>query len=1063
MNTTDATTAQSFFRWVVEHPKRIVAGGLILIMLMAAQVPQLTRDTRSDAFLADDNPALVYREKVKSLFGLSDPMVVAVVAEKSIFSPEGLNTVLQITEAVSNVANVDPDGLTSLATENNIVGTEDGMEIEPFFEDPLTSQTEARAIRDAIRDFPLYQGSLVANDESATLLIAELLDEEHAEQTYKDILSTLENLELPAGITVHVAGEGAISGFLGSYIDADAQRLNPMAALVITLIVFIAFLRFGSTFMANMIIGASVVITTGAMAFFDVPFFVITNALPVILIGIAVADSIHVYSEYFERRALHPEENIQDSIVFSMANMWRPITLTTLTTIAGFLGLSFAAYMPPFVFFGLFTALGVGIAWLYSMLFLPAAMSLLKTREHPYLAKKIRSSEHDISARFMIALGKFTQAQAKGIVLLAAIIGIIGVTTASRVLVNEERIETFHHDEALYQADKAINSRFDGTNYLDIVIETLDDEGLFDVAVLKKIEDLQLHAESLENVTGSTSIVDYLKQMNRALNEGRPDFYQLPENKDLVAQYFLLYSASSDPTDFEEEVDYDYRLANVRLTMTKGAYVDAKVVVESLQQYIDSVFNDETVNATLSGRVNLNYHWIKDLGPSHFSGMGIAMLLVWLVSSLLFRSLVAGTFAVIPVATSILLVYSSMVGFSIPLGIGTSMFAAVAIGLGVDFAIHTIDRLRSLYKETNNIEMMLNQFYPSTGRALFFNLLAIALGFGVLISSKVVPLNNFGTIVAISVLTSFLVSMTLLPALILLFKPRFITGSRVDDSNPAGSPVISGVKTAASVVLMIGLAGLVFVGNKAMSEELPEGRWVIEQVNAVDDGEHVTSKLSMKMIDRRGKERTRETLTYRKYFGDEKRTVLFYLSPRNVKDTGFLTFDYPSMEIDDDQWLYLPALRKARRISASDRGDYFLGTDFSYEEIKKDGKFELGDYHFTTLEEHNIDGRKAFQIEAVPVDADTAKELGYGKVHTYIDSTNWVVLKAEYWDTKMNPLKALKVSDIRLVDGIITRHHLEMKNHKTGHYTEFVFSDVDYKTPVKDSLFTRQSLTRGAR
>ncbi|MFT4824580.1 MAG: putative RND superfamily exporter protein [Halioglobus sp.] len=1060
MNKVKVTRAQPFFRWIVIHPKRIIALGLILIVTMASFVPTLTRDTRSDAFLATDNSALVYRDKVKSLFGLSDPMVIAVVAEGTIFTPQGLNAVRAVTNAVVKVRNIDPDGVKSLNTENNIVATDDGMAVEPFYEAALTSQAQANQIRDAIRDFPLYQGSLVAQDESATLVIAELLDEDQAEQTYAALRSTLDEIALPAGVTIHVAGEGAISGYLGSYIDADAQRLNPIAALVISIIVFGAFLRGGAVLAANLIIGASAIVTVGAMALFGVPFFVITNALPVILIGIAVADSIHIYSEYFKRRALHHAESIPDSIVAGMEAMWRPVTLTTLTTAAGFMGLYFAAYMPPFKFFGLFTALGVTIAWLYSLIFLPAVMSLLKTEVHPRLTSNVASGTHDTFARAMVVLGNFTLKRSKYIVASAIVIGLLGMVAASQIVVDEDRIATFHPSEYLYIADKEINSRFDGTSYLDIVVETNEEEAIFDPVVLNKIEALQSYAKTLPGVQGSTSVVDYLKQMNRALNGGNIDQYTLPDNKDLVAQYFLLYSASSDPTDFEEEVDYDYRLANVRVTLNTGAYTNNKVVVESLSEYLVAEFNDDTVVARLSGRVNLTYHWIKDLGVSHFTGVGIALLLVWLVSSLLFRSSVAGTFTLIPVATSILLVYSAMVAFSIPLGIGTSMFAAVAIGLGVDFAIHTIERLRTLYRQTQNMDQTLRQFYPTTGRALFFNLLAIALGFGVLISSKVVSLNNFGTIVAISVTTSFLVSMTLLPALVQLLRPRFITGEVSDRGLKNALP--TGASTVIAIAV-VGVIGFLVATDAAAADELPEGRWVVEQINRVDDGSHVTRKLSMTMIDRRGKERKRETIGYRKYFGDEKRTVLFYLSPRNVKDTGFLTYDYPDVQLDDDQWLYLPALRKARRISASDRGDYFLGTDFTYEDIKKEGKIELSDYHFKTLKNELVDGRETLKVEAIPVDDATAKELGYGKVHSWVDRSNWQVVKAQYWDVMLNELKTTTISDIRKIDGIWTRHRMEVRNHKTGHHTEFVFSDVDYQTPVVDSSFTRRALERGLR
>jgi predicted RND superfamily exporter protein len=1054
------TSTNTFFRWLVNNPKRVIFTGLIFMLAMGSFIPNLTKDTRADAFLADDNPALVYREKVKHLFGLSDPMVIALVATDNIFTPDGLNAVTAVTNAVSKLSNVDPEGVTSLATENNIVGTSDGMDVSPFFEGQLNQQSQADYVRDAIRNFPLYQGSLVAQDESATLVVVEILDQTKVEQTYELIRTTVAQLDLPKDIKLHVAGEGAIAGYLGSYIDSDAKRLNPMAGLVITIIVFIAFLRAGVTFMANVVIAASAIITMGAMAAFNVPFFVITNALPVILIGIAVADTIHIYSEYFERRALYAKESINDSIVAAMTEMWRPITLTTLTTAAGFLGLYFAAYMPPFKYFGLFTALGVCAAWLYSLLFLPAAMALLKTPIHPRLAGKIKSQQHDVFARVMIKLGAFTQRNAKSVVVLAISIVVIGSFAASNLLVNENRIATFHPTEELYIADQAINQRFDGTYYLDVVVETPEMEGIFEPQVLNKIEALQRYAGTLPNIQGSTSIVDYLKQMNRALNEGQASEYRLPQDSALVAQYFLLYSATGEPTDFEEEVDYDYQQANVRITLNKGGFQDIKDTVLGINQYLSTEFNDESVKGTLTGRVNLNYHWIKDLGASHFFGVAIALFLVWLVSSILFKSPLAGFFALIPVATSILLVYSAMVVLSIPLGIGTSMFAAVAIGLGVDFAIHTIDRLRSLYKEEQNMLTSIQRFYPSTGRALFFNLLAIALGFGVLISSKVVPLNNFGSIVAISVTTSFLVSLTLLPAMIMLFKPNFITGA-VQGANSIKAKKSIKIATTTSAIVALVISGYLLTTKTATAATLPAGRWLAEQINAVEEGVQRSSKLSMKMIDRRGKERQRETLTFRKYYGQEKRTVLFYQSPKNVKDTGFLTYDYPDSDKDDDQWLYLPALRKARRISASDRGDYFLGTDFTYEDIKKEGKFELSDYHFKTLEMGSFRGKEVLLLEAIPVNEETAAELGHSKVLAWVDSSNWIVLKSQSWDINQNELKTIVMSDIRQIDGIWTRHSLIVDNHKTGHHTEFSFSQVDYNTEVKDRVFTRQALTRG--
>jgi len=720
--------ATRFFQQVVRFPKTVVLISLLLMSGLVWFLPQLTKDTRADAFLAADNPALLYRDKVKAQFGLSDPMVIAIVREErgGIFNPQTLALVDQLSYEVSELPNIDAERVISLATENNIVGTQEGMDVNPFFDPVPVTQQQADAVRRAIDDFPLYQGSLVAKDGHATLIVAEMIDEELAEETYDAILTLINQATVSNGEALHVAGEGAIAGYLGSYIDADAQRLNPLAGLVITLIILLAFRRFSPALLGNVIIAASVLMTLGIMAANGVAFFVITNALPVILIGIAVADAIHIFSHYYELQARDPDGDRKEQVVETMAEMWRPITLTTLTTIAGFMGLYFAAYMPPFSYFGLFTAIGVLVAWFYSLFFLPAAMAIIKPKVSAGFIRDWKQQKPDVFARLMVRLGRFTQRHARATVMIAIVMAASGIYSASQLTVDEDRIETFDSSEGIYQADKAINRYLNGTNNLDIVIETPAAEDLFEPENLLKMEALQTYAETLPHVMGSTSIVDYLKQMNRSLNEGRQEAYELPASKELAAQYFLLYSASSEPTDFEKEVDYDYQMANIRITLNSGSYAKTKVVVESLQDYLDSDFNRPEIKATLSGRVNVSYHWIRDLGASHFAGLGIALMLVWMVSSLLFRSTIAGLYSLIPVAGAVLLVYATMVALGIKLGIGTSMFASVAIGLGVDFAIHTIERLRVLYREhSGNLSEAMDVLYLTTGRALLFNFLAI--------------------------------------------------------------------------------------------------------------------------------------------------------------------------------------------------------------------------------------------------------------------------------------------------------------------------------------------------
>jgi predicted RND superfamily exporter protein len=1046
---------EKLFRKVIRLRAPILVAGILAIGATASFLPQMTRDTSADAFIPADNPARVYREQVKETFGLADPIIIALFqdGERGIFTPEALKVVETLTNQVQDLANIDPDRVVSLATEKNIEGTNDGMEVELFFKNTPESTAAATAMRERIENFPLYQGSLVARDNSATLIVAEVFDEHSAEETYTQVQALVNKVTLPKGMSIHIAGEAAVSGYLGKYIDADAKRLNPIAGLIITIILFLAFRTIAGAMLPNLIVAATVVGTVGLMSAFGVSFFVITNAMPVVLIGIAVADSIHIFSAYYESIQRHPHIKGEDAVVEAMLEMARPITLTTLTTIAGFLGLYISSVQPPMQFLGLFTALGVAIAWAYSMTVLPAAMSYLKVKPSKVFNN---SAESDLAVKVVTGLGDQVIRHPGKFVTAGLLLVTLGIAGAMNIEVNEKRIETFHVDEPIYIADQEINAHFDGTSVFDIVVETDNPEALFNPAYLRKIEAFQTFIEAQDNVGGTTSVVDYLKQMNRSINEGAAAEYRLIDDEQLNAQLFLLYSTSGDPTDFEEEIDYDYQRANIRVGLTSSSYQELKPLVAVFNEYIKNEFNEAGLKATLSGRAMITYEWVDAVGSSHFKSVLVSLALVFLMAAVVFKSATAGLISLTPVAISILVVYAVMSWFDIAIGIGTSMFASVAIGLGVDFAIHTIDRIKLLYKDGDSSDSVMLSLFPTTGRALIFNLFAIAFGFGVLTTSDVVPLMRFGGIVALSVSTAFLFSLTFLPALILLIKPRFIYGTQ-------STMPMQGV--SASILAGVACLILLNIPATAIAQQVEpsnmSAREIMQQVLDRDDGLQVSRTLTMELTDRRGKTRQRVTRSFRKYFGEDKRTVLFYLSPTNIKDTGFLTHDYADIEIDDDQWLYLPAARKIRRISASDRGDYFLGTDFSYEDIKNENKPNLSDYVHKIIGSELIDGVETTVIEGTPVTEQVSRELGYGRVLSYVDPNIWVVRKSQFWDIKMNQLKVVHNKDIRLVDNIWTSFEIHAENFKTGHKTKFKFSAIDYQTTIEDKWFESRQLRRG--
>ena len=247
----------------------------------------------------------------------------------------------------------------------------------------------------------------------------------------------------------------------------------------------------------------------------------------------------------------------------------------------------------------------------------------------------------------------------------------------------------------------------------------------------------------------------------------------------------------------------------------------------------------------------------------------------------------------------------------------------------------------------------------------------------------------------------------------------------------------------------------------ASAQDLPDGDEVVRRINARDEGTGSVRDLTIELTDKRGKQRVRETRGFRKLFDDGERTVLFFRSPSNIRDTAILTYDYDEPGREDDQWLYLPALRKVRRISAANRGDYFLGTDFTYEDIKKGQKVAAEDYHFKTLRRDQLGDRQVLVVEGIPVSEQVADELGYGRVLMWVDPELWMSRKTEIWDPHSKPLKTIESFDVREIDGIWTAHRLEVRHLQNDHRTVFTFKDVRYGVDVDDALFTEGALRRG--
>lgn len=252
------------------------------------------------------------------------------------------------------------------------------------------------------------------------------------------------------------------------------------------------------------------------------------------------------------------------------------------------------------------------------------------------------------------------------------------------------------------------------------------------------------------------------------------------------------------------------------------------------------------------------------------------------------------------------------------------------------------------------------------------------------------------------------------------------------------------------------LIGILFFASVILSSGFAQeltGRDIMQKASNREKSVTDSFKMKMTLINSNGKKRIREVTAYSKDYGKEEKTVMVFLLPADVKGTGYLAYSYDDDSKSDDRWLYVPSLKKAKRISGSSSQDYFMGTDFTYDDM---GDRKVDDYQHSLLGEEKIDSKDCWKIESVPV-----KKSMYSKYISWIDKESLLNIKAEFYDEQGTLLKVLTVSGIEKKDGFWTSNKMEMNNLQKKHKTVIEISKHEFNKEIPDSYFRVNSLEAG--
>ena len=766
------------YKYIARFPKVTIIAVVVATFLVAIPIRSLRLETDVETMMPDEHHVFVYNNKVEEIFNTKKVIIVGVVNEgpDGVFNPDTLSLVEQLSLKIEEMDGIIGEDITSLQAMDNIVGTDWGLEVEPLMETAPETPEAAARLREAVFDNEMFINNVISPDGTATSIFAKLEEGYDKVEMYDRIrLIVAEEVDIGDNI-VFIAGRPMIEGIMGRDAAEDMRKTLPLVTLVSLLVLFITLRSVRGMLLPLAVVVASVIFMLGIMSLMNIPLYAVTTLVPVLLIAIGLAYGIHIINRYYEEAASSPNTDRKEIVLATMRQMWSPVTMASLTTAAGFLSLA-SSEMMPVKYFGLFTAIGVISALFFSLTFIPAWLMILPVKYPRGMGNNPGHNDANPGSGRLTSLlmgaGQAIGHHSTKILLATAVVIVLGILGLFRVYVDGSLLSNFEEESEVLIADKMLTEKFGGTNTLNIVIEGENNDAIKSPEMLRAIDALQADLGAMEEVGATFSISDYIKRMNRVMNENRKEFSRIPETREMVAQYLLLYSMSGDPDDFDDVVDYDYRQANMRIRINSDHSPVLRKAIDRVRSSASEIFKGLPAKVNLAGAAMTSYTFMDLIIRGQVRSILVAVALVFLITAVMFRSPAAGLFCSIPVAIATMLNFSLMGAANIPLGVTTALLSGMGIGIGVDYAIHFVSRYKYLSNTTTDHRQRIQITLGTAGRAILFNAVVVVAGFMVLQASNFPPSRSLGILVSISMVTSFLGAVTVLPACLAVFKPKF--------------------------------------------------------------------------------------------------------------------------------------------------------------------------------------------------------------------------------------------------------------------------------------------------
>lgn len=820
---------QSLLTFSMKKPKWVFIITLLVTAISGAMIPSIVVDTDPENMLSEEQPARVFHNEVKDRFNLYDAIVVGAVSKESIYSPKSLQALHSLSNDILAIEGVVEPDLMSLSTVDNItqqgIGT---IRFEWMMPQPPESKDEAKSISQNVQRLPLLQNTLVSGDEKAAAIYVPIEDKDESYRISQEIQALINGLD--SSDEYHITGLPVAEDTFGYQMFVQMGISAPLAALMIFVLMWVFFRNLKFVAAPMIIAMATVIITMGLLIGMGFTVHIMSSMIPIFLMPIAVVDSIHIMSEFADN---YKEGQDRKTVVKKVVgHLFTPMLYTSITSAIGFFSLLLTP-IPPVQVFGAYVGFGILLAFVLTIVFIPAYLCALKPKALASLQSG--GSKKSWLQQVLPKVGSKSLALSKLVTIgFVAIIG-LSLWGITQIQINDNPVRWFKSDHEIRVADKVLNDHFAGTYnaYLVLdydqsevkaewvdVVENLDNRGLkndlldilqsdaelgsqlneviitledrlFEASdkevevidnllaqaeqtkrslayfqqpqMLQQIESLQQALLESGYVGKVNSLADVVKTVTRELKSGQDKDFVIPHSQAGVAQALLQYQSSHRPQDLWHMVSKDYSSTALWLQLKSGDNQDMTKVVEYVDNYLAEHPLPENVSAKWAGKSYLNMVWQDEMVAGMLGSLISAFVVVFIMMIILFRSLLFGALAMLPLSITILFIYGLIGWVGKDYDMPIAVLSSLTLGLSIDFAIHFLQRSREIYKQTGDFQIMVKKMFEEPASAISRNAIVIAVGFTPLLFAPLVPYITVGFFLATIMAASAAVTLVLLP------------------------------------------------------------------------------------------------------------------------------------------------------------------------------------------------------------------------------------------------------------------------------------------------------------